>query len=215
MIVCKIWRVKYCYPKQVKDMFETSSSNWFFRCCITLLLTATWSVAQVVAQQRVDPAVRARLDREFTEAHPPKGPQPTRETPLHIAARSLSPEYVRFLLSKKAKNAELDQSELTPLAAAILETLSTLDADSARGLETIKELIEEGCPKDAKDTKGQTIVDAIETIVRQSDLNESKTQTLPNYELGFRTQKYDGLVGFDSTKLTSSPLLKKILECLK
>lgn len=146
----------------------------------------------------------------------PKGPQPTRETPLHIAARTLSPEYVRFLLSNKAKNAELDQSELTPLVAAILETLSTSETGSARGLETIKELIKGGCPKDAKDTKGHKIVDEIDKIIRQDILNETKEKTRPNDEhRRFRIQEHDELVGLDATKLAPSPLLKKILECLK
>ena len=154
--------------------------------------------------------------RADDDCGPPGRPQATRETPLHIAARTRSPECVRLLLSKKAKNAELDQSELTPLAAAILETLSASEAESARGLETIKALVDGGCPKDAKDSKGHIIVDELEKIVRQLDLDEPMSKKVPIDELRrFRTRKFDELVGFDSTQLTSNSLLKKILECLK
>ena len=54
-------------------MDATIFSKRYFRCGLVLILTIVFGKDQSVAQQRVDPAVRARLDREFAEAHPQPG----------------------------------------------------------------------------------------------------------------------------------------------
>ena len=164
-------------------------------------------------------------DYEDEDGCGPPGPNLTSETPLHIAASVLSPKHVRFLISKKAKNAELNETKLTPLAVAILHTLMASERHGkiepdpeqvSRGLETIKALIEGGCPKDASDSNGKLIVKEFEKIIRDNVIEGEQAKARPDYgPFPYLVRDHNVLAGFDATKLTSSPLLKEIFDCLK
>lgn len=165
-------------------------------------------------------------DYEDDDGCGPPGPNLTSETPLHIAASVLSPEHVRFLLSKKAKNAELNETKLTPLAVAILHTLMAAERNNqiepedpeqvSRGLETIKALIEGGCPKDASDSNGKLIVKEFEKIIRDNVMEDEQAKARPDHDpFPYLVRDHNVLAGFDATKVTWSPLLKEIFDCLK
>jgi len=146
----------------------------------------------------------------------PEDPQSSEETPLHIAARRLCPEIVPLLLSRNAMSSQLDQSKLTPLAAAVFSAPTATEKDVAQGLATIKALIEGGCPKDIVDSNGQPIIKAIGKVQRERVTEDPEiAKARPAYAnppFVLEPRSYLGPHGFDATRLTIRPLLQEIMR---
>ena len=72
------------------------------------------------------------------------------------------------------------------------------------------------CPKDASDSNDKLIVKEFEKIIRDNVIEEEQGKARPDYDpFPYLVRDHNVLAGFDATKLTSSPLLKEIFECLK
>ncbi len=152
---------------------------------------------------------------------PPGGYPATNESPLHLAGREMSSQYAALLLAAKAKTNELDTSNLTPLGAAIVATLQAKDEDQAKGLETIKAMVDGGCSVDVVDSKGKSVRDAIASVLRnpmpppkakpKTTDQEIFGRNLPPYLIASTRMGPDGL---DATKLPPSPLVKEIHQLL-
>lgn len=148
----------------------------------------------------------------------PEDPRSTKETPLHVAARSLRAENVAILLAANAKTDGRDTSKLTPLAAAIVETL--LEEKPEGGLATIKAMIDGGCSVDVADSKGKNVREIIAAVLRNpspkkgsmSERNPPKRYDLPPYLVA--PTHWLGPIGLDATKLPPSPLVKEIHQLL-
>lgn len=148
----------------------------------------------------------------------PEDPRSTKETPLHVAARNLQAENVAILLAAKAKTDGRDTSKLTPLAAAIVETL--LEEKPERGLVTIKAMIDGGCSVDVADSKGKDVRETIAAVLRNpspkkgsmSERNPPKRYDLPPYLVA--PTHWLGPIGLNATKLPASPLVKEIHQLL-
>jgi ankyrin repeat protein len=152
---------------------------------------------------------------------PPGGYPQTNETPLHLAGREMSPQWASLLLAAKARTSDLDTSNLTPLGAAIVATLQAEEEHQAKGLETIKAMIDGGCSVDVVDSKGKSVRDAIASVLRNpSPPPKAKAKKTDQKIFGRELPPYlisdarMGPTGLDATKLLPSPLVKKIAELL-
>ena len=149
----------------------------------------------------------------------PSDPKSSKETALHLAARTLKPEHVALFLSRGAEPNLKDQARMTPLAAAIASTLKAEPQKIPSGLATIKALIEGGCDTGTTDSEGNVIRDALAELVKQpvttgaADIAEKDSPFLPNFIV--EPTQYRGPTGLNIKLVPASSLLSDMFLAMQ